>query len=463
MAIPPERLEKYGDFVGKHSTNGVYDPEKGLGGLLSVLTPDPKIIVLAGMQPGTVYFSKEQLYKDLLTWLGNTGVPGKAFPIADTSAWSYCRRERDPKNQDGSLVKAGAVVKQTQFKSDRGGRETGYIKSAFGQELAVPLLPYICEFVDMARQRAEQKVKQGITPNTFDSMWRVLGSIGSVTAKRRPTAVFKVIRFLIENPGIHRETDIEEGLNKQEGRSVLSKILINLGDAGIIDYDSSSKDIGGDRARGWSTYRLSNGEKVAVLDSLYEKIRTTGRYLRAETYIGKVAGYIKQNPEGTIEYNTLAEKLGIHPVNTSQILTLMSAVGILDSQSGFNRTTRSRASANDLTRMFYEVVLLLVKEAAGTLTQPPAKPLDPLQLTCFLQNYQQERSNIGSIGGKEVRERLVDILSMQGKPIKLSHIVEIYNASTGRKLIKTGLSDQLNDLIQQGIVRKPRKGFYILS
>ncbi|MBI2017686.1 hypothetical protein HYS92_01400 [Candidatus Daviesbacteria bacterium] len=63
MAISPEKLERYKDFVSLHSAeNDSYNPERGLGGLLSTLTPDPKIVVLAGMDQGTIYFTAKQLY-----------------------------------------------------------------------------------------------------------------------------------------------------------------------------------------------------------------------------------------------------------------------------------------------------------------------------------------------------------------------------------------------------------------
>lgn len=48
--IPQERLDSYQDFAGIHSDNGRYNPEKGLEGLLSVLTPDPKGVVLLAME-----------------------------------------------------------------------------------------------------------------------------------------------------------------------------------------------------------------------------------------------------------------------------------------------------------------------------------------------------------------------------------------------------------------------------
>ena len=56
MVISPGKLEKYSDFLSKHSNEGVYDPKKGLCGLLSILTPDTKSVVLAGMQSGTIYY-----------------------------------------------------------------------------------------------------------------------------------------------------------------------------------------------------------------------------------------------------------------------------------------------------------------------------------------------------------------------------------------------------------------------
>ena len=54
VVIPQERLQRYSEFVNRHSDNGVYNPDKALGGLLSVLTPDTKGIVLSAMAGGEI-------------------------------------------------------------------------------------------------------------------------------------------------------------------------------------------------------------------------------------------------------------------------------------------------------------------------------------------------------------------------------------------------------------------------
>ncbi|MBI4038974.1 hypothetical protein HY384_03375 [Candidatus Daviesbacteria bacterium] len=364
MAISPERLERYSDFVIIHSVNGVYDSEKGLGGLLTTLVPDAKPVVLAAMFPEEIYFSAGQLHRDVRTWLENRGVSGEVFPIGQAAAWQYCE-QRKSQEIGGSLVKLGAVVRQAQMVSGWGEYRIGYIKSAAGTELAVPLMPYAVEFVDKAEQ-------SGILYQ-YDSMWRLLGFASSLNDRRRPSAVFKVIEFLIQNQKVYRSTDIKEGLEGQINRTTIFEILNNLGQAGIIDYDSPDRYVKGQKAKGY---------------------------------------------------------------------------------------TQSRASANDLTRMFYDLVLLPVEEVADTLTPPPAKPLEARKLTQFLQNYQEERSNIGPLGGEEVREGIIDILSSTEGLVKLSLLLEKYRERHDRRLGKKTLMYHLNELIKQRMVKKNEKGYY---
>lgn len=460
--VSPDRLELYKDFVVLHADgNGNYDPEKGLGSLLSVTSPDTKLVTLAGMDEEKPYFSKKPLHKDVLMWLKNLGIPRNAFPITTGPTWRYCERRIEKGiKQDGSLVKIGAVIKPAYLRSLWGDEKTGYIKSIAGSRLAVPFLPYICEFVYQTRQSN--------IPHRFNSMWRLLGASASSTDQRRPLAVFKVVEFLIKHSGNLRTMDIAEGLVGQVGDTAVSSILNNLGDdekgqgAGIIHYESPSRDIQGKSASGLSKYGLINVDKLQDIDSLYAEIRKRKKYFRDKVCLTKIAHYILQNPKDYYEYNELAEELDINKSNIPFVLSILSDLNVLDHQSMFKvNETQSQASATDLTKMFYERVLLPIKEAAYTLTPPPYEPLEPSKLTYLLQNYSQERSYIGPQGGEEVREIIVTTLVKLGEA-KLSHIAEEYNQITERKLRRGAIYNELIVLTEKGLIKRPKRGYYKL-
>lgn len=457
MAISPDKLDRYKDFVVLHSTNnGVYNPESGLGSLLSTLTPDPKPVVLTAMQQGTVYFTLHQLHRDVLTWLENYGVPKNAWPITKFTPWSYCEYRRDQTKQDGSLVEIGAVVKQAHLTSFWGGIRTGYIKTVAGGELADPLLPYVCNFVYQAGQSN--------IPHQYDSTWRLFGNVCSPNDHRKPLAVFRVVEFLIQNPKPHRALDIQEELKEHAGHGSISLLLNCLGEAGVITYDSPDREIGGRRTRGWSRYGLKDEARLQDLDSLYAEIKRIRKHFTMQTSLKRICEFILQNPMSTLASCELSEKFGIPVTQVSTIFSSLVQTGVLDLRPGFKGgVIKSSASVNDLTKMLYDEVLLPAREIANTLTPPPAKLLESLELTYFLQNYQVERSHMGPLAGDEVRKDILDILNDPNRPMKLSHVAEIYNSGRSeRKLGRGSIRRHLNLLVTQGLIRIPKQGYYQL-
>jgi hypothetical protein len=74
---------------------------------------------------------------------------------------------------------------------------------------------------------------------------------------RRGFAVYKVVKLLAEQPQqVYRATDIADLTGVSMG--ILTLALNTLGEAGIIEYESPSRDIDGQVATGWAQYRLVN-------------------------------------------------------------------------------------------------------------------------------------------------------------------------------------------------------------
>lgn len=303
IEIPPDRLERYLDFVSRHSDNSIYNPERGIQGLLSVLTPDPKGVILWSMADGEAYFNARHLHQSVLTWMERIGLPKATFPLSYGGIWVYCeQRSNEGEIVDGSLVDIGAVVKDV-YETTPQGLKTGYSISPAGNELARPLILNAMEFVYMAEESS--------TPHTYDSMWKIFGAVNSRGEKRRQLAVFDIIRFLIENPTGYRRVDISDALKGRIDDGVVSSILNSLGSSGLIHYESGYRDVHGKRTS-WTksvakpnelsrmlydivllpAFELANTLNVPPKRRLEpEKVRTfLENYSKERTHIGSQGG-----------------------------------------------------------------------------------------------------------------------------------------------------------------------------
>ncbi|MBI2017684.1 hypothetical protein HYS92_01390 [Candidatus Daviesbacteria bacterium] len=301
-------------------------------------------------------------------------------------------------------------------------------------------------------------------------MFRLIGSIQSRTDERRPLAVFKVVEYLVTHPGVHRTVDLEEVLEGQVKRGAISLVLNNLGDdsdnssaCGILHYQSPGRDHRGQKVKGWSGYILRDEEKLHDVEYLYQEMRKKRKAFKNRSFFNKIINYILQYPDTTFTWYDLGNALNVYPSDISNVLTFLSNIGALSHQSVFKGgDTVSQAEATDLTKMFYDEVLLPIKEVADTLTPLPNRPLVSTKLSYFLDNYQQERSHIGPKGGDETRGKLIEAMQRIGEPVKLSHLAELINQENERKPGRSAFGRGLNLLVQEGIVRRVGNGFYEL-
>lgn len=357
MTIPQERLERYKGFVELNSTNGIYDHNKGLEALLSTLTPDPKVMVLGAMAANKNhwFFSPTELQSAVLEELENNGVRRNTYPITAKASWQYCERADKYGNKiDGSLVDIGAVVKHTDIQTQEGPK-TGYQISIAGLELAIPIDLSAIEFV---WQAGHSKI-----PHQYDSMWRILGGIQSKSNQRRQLVVYHIVKFLVENSGYHRLTDIEEASKHQIHHSVLSQTINLLSQSVLIEYQSPTRDINGVSASGWVNYALSENYKpfVSLLNPnlVYKKIQNRRLGFYEKDYLQKILEFIKNKPSIQYESNELSDKLSIGKSDVSRVLSALADIGVLFRIKDFKgRELMSKAKANDLTKMFYDIGMI---------------------------------------------------------------------------------------------------------
>lgn len=458
--ISSERLERYSDFVDPERTGTPYDPKQGLERLIGVLSPDPKGITLAAMGEEW-YGSETKLQSGVFVWLRELGLPYGIWPIkARSSIWMYCQyKYENGEIEDGSLVHLGAVVK----KIEQDPFQVLYSRSLAGAELAVPLVQQAVRFVSKAREYAEAQRLQGKPSPKFDSMWRILSSVSSKTDQRRPLAVWSVIDFLVHNQGKHKQIDLSNEINIPTNR--LSDLLPSLGSRGIIDYTSLT-EVGGRRIKGLAVFRLVDRESVIDLDpdKIYQDIRDIRRNFYERTRVARVIDYIKKHPDD--EYRALGEQFGIdltHHIGT--VLSSLTDLRILQRlEPGFRgKVLQSSASANDLTHLFYDLVCAPAKEVADTLSPLPLKRWDRTEVAIYLQNYNEERSQIGPQGGEDARRLLLDILSQNEGEMKLSHITDLYNNQSNRELRTSSLKHQLKRLLESGKIEESKSGYYRLA
>jgi hypothetical protein len=446
--------KKYEEFIKRHSVDGRYDPEKGLEGLLSCLTPDPKGIVLLAMAEKRWYSNSTELYQDVLNFMERNGLE-KKFPINFSSVWAYCefKNKKNKELVDGSLVEIGAVVKQLNLDENK----YAYQISDAGIELARPLILKAVEFVHKARN-------SGIS-HSYDSMWRIFSNVHSPspTKKRRPLAVYKFVKFLIENPGQHRITDMVNELGKKHFYLV-PDIAAALG--GIVDYESMVKEKEGKKPKGWSVYVLNDEGLLEKSDEeIWKEIKKISDRFNDRGYLIKVFNFIKSKEDKEYKYerNELSKELKIPESKISCCLSLLSKIGLLKSGEFRGGEICSKVEANDLTKLFYETVLQPAYELANSLNPGLIKTtFEPEWIEEFLENYNEERSQIGPEGGEEVRKAIIKVLR-EVDELKRNVIAEKVNEKLDRKLHASTYLHHIKALEKEGEIEKTKRGWYRLK
>ncbi len=398
-------LATHNDFVIRNSTGGSYDIEKGLGALLSTVL-EPKGVVVLASENGTRHTSTMGLYTTMGTRLGLIGLPRGTFPINPAPTWHYFEYERGGNLREGSLVKAGVFT----------GVQGGYQIASAGK-LAIPIILAAMDFVSEARKSS--------VPHTYDSMQR--------TVSKNPLAVFRIVKFLVENAGRHRLTDLEEALKDHLRPFTVAETVPSLGIAGVINYESVNRLVNGRRERGWATYSLAWKPELLNPNDMYEMFIRRHPKFYARSSLARIVEFIKAHPDSEYEGNDLSIRLGIPFTSATGILSILVSLRILKSESGFRGgSILSIAEANDITRMLHDIVLLPALYSAETLKPVKRPTLMPEKVRVFLQNYVEESPRSGGTGSEAREKAILDILSSRRK--RLTQIVKEGNEAMQREL-----------------------------
>lgn len=433
------RLERYKDFTERHQVDGQYSWESGLEGLLSVLTPDSKAISLYSMPPQRVFFDSLQMSGNVLDYIENLGV-SRSFPVSHRGVWAYCYNPQ-LLHLEGSLVSIGALVKELNYPTSEGEKTAYYISEA-GNDLAKPLVVSAAEWVSWA---GKSKIS-----HKHDSMWKVLSGINSKEGARRQLSLYRLVEFLVQNPGDHRVEDVDTALRDKIGKGSTSRVITSLGKTGVIDYESPYKEMEGISPRGFVTYKVKH---LMDFEQVLEQMGLLGIKFEAKGYIRSAINYAEANQDNTLELNELSKRLKISQLHASRVLLMLHRVGVLDRESGFSRYVRTKTRANELTRGFYEMVLLPTKETAYSLLPAHSRILTANLCAEFLQNFAEERSQIGPAGGEQVRAAALEIINNNDQ-VDLYRICKEGNQIINRDLTNRAWAHQIEHLIKDGSVIK---------
>ena len=83
-------------------------------------------------------------------------------------------------------------------------------------------------------------------------------------------------------------------------------------------------------------------------------------------------------------------------------------------------------------------------------------------LVAVLENYQEERTNIGKQGGDEIRHSIFEILS-DHQPWKRSHIVQEVNRRINREVYPYSVGRYLGRFVKKKLISQPKKSYYQLN
>lgn len=219
--IAEENIDRYKDFVELHSVNGKYNPMKSLAALLSALTPDLKIWVLMAIARNRDKKIQSGPSLDGILQAELQKLKVALNIVSFRTSWRYIEHPH-PISGQGSLVSAGAVERI------EGNHPSGteYKISRAGGELFVPIAFAAVNFVF--------DVSKNEYPHKYDSMVRLLGSITSNTGNTRQMAIYRVVRYLVENPEEHTLAQVEKVLSEYLSRSAAERIIHDLSRAGFV-------------------------------------------------------------------------------------------------------------------------------------------------------------------------------------------------------------------------------------
>jgi hypothetical protein len=415
--------------------------------LSGILSPDLKGITLQAMRRGVAY-TISTLYKEVCNFIGVD-----KLPVYITTPFRFC---------EGSLADIGVVEEKVRLVDmlTNSIYATAYEKNDAGFDIGDPSVALGTYIVNKLHREGRTK---------YSSLWRVVStpSRQGGAGYGRSYVIYRLVKFFAENRrDKFRWTDIQEEFRELGARSI-SRALNRLGEIGVIDYESYSRDVGGGRARDWSSYELLV-DRIDCEEAM-EKIREKCKYFHEWGSLRKIIEYINQNPREGFTRGKLADKLGINHSTCGHSLSLLSSLGYL-SYKFKGGEVQSIAKANESTILLYEEFFEPIARMCYNLDPDVQGFKDKLEyyldhrdlwrehLKMQVYIYDKERSHVGFVGG-EVRRLILRVLE-NGEAKKLSHIHEDVNKISPREATRRIVYEHLKILMKEGLVERVGDGWY---
>jgi len=115
----------YSDFKVHHSTT-----EERIEGLLALLTPDPKAVMLWSMEPEKQY-SYRQLHEQAINFSGGS------FPVSPVAMCRYLNNSKRPSTLESACVVDCRIVRHSDSRNDV---DAVYQKTKMGFDIADPII-----------------------------------------------------------------------------------------------------------------------------------------------------------------------------------------------------------------------------------------------------------------------------------------------------------------------------------
>lgn len=417
-----------------------------------ILSPDIKGLTLQSMNPLKTY-TRSELYDQVCAFCGFDS-DLRTFPLTPDSIWSYYNgrpRYRGCLDSIGVVVKLNVGVKDTPHGIVYA---TAYHKTDAGEDFGNPL---VARGTYVVNELAKRRIKNS-------SLWKLLGAFNKNTVARYRSGYtrYKIIKFLSEHPKEEfRKTDLVQALPELDD-IVISDTLNSLGEAGVIDYYSS-------RGSGWSEYtlvkKLNEEEIVSNAMKIMPQFRNIG-------YLRSVIGYVNKNSNEVFKYDKLSEKLGIRKNQVSACLSIMHSTGYLSAKLK-GKEIMSIAKANEITQIVEEELIEPIERISYNLN--PNISGFRNRFDYYLEHkeewkearkthvkvYDEERTQLGPPGGKELRSFIVSVLYNKDK-MKITQVREEVKNLRRKNVGGNTILLQLRNLENQGKVKRLSKSYYAL-
>ena len=367
------------------------------------MTPDMRAYVTYCLEPGVWYRKNADRWKNMrnMSAVDNAvqrilnRVRGLAVEEGTmNSVRCEVDREFNPTGRS-ELIKNGML--ELKVADEDGTAVVRFRLTPAGELCLKPLAGCAISFVARARKELPEHL--------HDSMYRLLGHADSALK------TYKIVKAIFEY-GPMNESELMKHINSN-GRMSLSMPLHKLRDAGLIDFVSISTQHEDESKRALNTYRVKSIAFLGVpVEELYqlakESAKAAGTGFPPRSIFIPVIRYIEDHLNDVLYTNDISRQ--IRPIFNKRgkeanpfwvsagirvVLRSLRDIGALEPTRPVDGSTCSKASANEMTGLFYNHIIRNVERAVNlTLDFIDTPVVTQEDERVFLENALEERGHV---------------------------------------------------------------------